>query len=38
MPRAFAYNPDEIQAGPSGPELIQIDEIVGLDNLEVTMP
>jgi hypothetical protein len=38
MTRAPADNPDEIRVGPSGPELIQIDEIVGLDNPEVTMP
>jgi hypothetical protein len=31
-------NPDEIWVGPSGPELIEIDEIVGLDNPEITMP
>jgi hypothetical protein len=33
-----ADNPDEIQVGPSGPELIEIDEIVGLDNPEITTP
>jgi hypothetical protein len=31
-------NPNEIQAGPSDPELIGIDEIVGLENTEVTTP
>jgi hypothetical protein len=35
---APADNPDEIRVGPSGPELIQIDEIVGSDNPEVTTP
>jgi hypothetical protein len=38
MTRAPTDNPDESRVGPSGPELIQIDEIVGLDNPEVTMP
>jgi hypothetical protein len=31
-------NPDEFQTGPSSPELIDIDEIVGLDNPETAMP
>jgi hypothetical protein len=31
-------NPDESQTGPSGPELINIDEITGLDNPEITTP
>jgi hypothetical protein len=31
-------NPDEIQAVPSGPNLIDIDEISGLKNSEVPMP
>jgi hypothetical protein len=31
-------NLDEIQVGPSGPELIKIDEITRLDNPEVTKP
>jgi hypothetical protein len=31
-------NPDEIQIGPSGPELIDIDEIIGLDDPEITTP
>jgi hypothetical protein len=29
---------DEIQIGPSVPELIDIDEIVELDNPEITTP
>jgi hypothetical protein len=35
---APADNPDERRAGPSVLELVLIDEIVGLDNLEVTTP
>jgi len=31
-------NPDETRVGPSDPELIEIDEITGLDNPEVTTP
>jgi hypothetical protein len=31
-------DPDEIRVGPSDHELIEIDEIVGLDNPEVTTP
>jgi hypothetical protein len=38
MKRVPANNPDESRASQSGPELIQIDEIIGLDNPEVTMP
>jgi hypothetical protein len=38
MMRIPAENLDEIRAGPSGPELLQIDEIIGLYNPEVTMP
>jgi hypothetical protein len=35
---ALADNPDEIRVGPSDPGLIEIDEIVGLDSPEITMP
>jgi hypothetical protein len=38
MTGSLADNPDEIQVIPSDPELIDIDEIVGLDNPEVTTP
>jgi hypothetical protein len=38
MTRAPADNPDESWVGPSSPKLIEIDEIVGLDNHEVTTP
>jgi hypothetical protein len=38
MPMLPANNPDEIQIGPSGPELIDVDEIVGLDDPEFTTP
>jgi len=38
MTRAHVDNPDECQAGRSGPELIKIDEIIELDNPKVTMP
>jgi hypothetical protein len=31
-------NPDRSQVGTSSPEFIDIDEIVGLDDLEFTMP
>jgi hypothetical protein len=31
-------NPERIQVGTSGPEFIDVDEIVGLDDLEFTMP
>jgi hypothetical protein len=31
-------NPDESWVGPSGREIIEIDEIIGLDNPEVTTP
>jgi hypothetical protein len=33
-----ADNPNEFQIGPSGPKLIDIDEIVGLDNFETATP
>jgi hypothetical protein len=33
-----ADKPNEIRVDPSGPNLIEIDEITGLDNLEITMP
>jgi hypothetical protein len=33
-----ANNPNEIQVGTSDPELIDIDEIVGLDSPEITTP
>jgi hypothetical protein len=38
MTRLPADNPDESQIGPSGPELIDIDEITGLDDPEFTTP
>jgi hypothetical protein len=38
MTRVPVDNPIEIQVGPSGPEPIQIEEIIGLDNPEVTTP
>jgi hypothetical protein len=38
MKRVLVDNPDESRAGPSGLEIIQIDEIVGLDDPEVTTP
>jgi hypothetical protein len=38
MTRSLDDNPDEIQMGPGNPELINIDEIVRLDNPEITMP
>jgi hypothetical protein len=38
MPVLPADNPDESQIGPSGPELIDVDEIVGLDDPEFTTP
>jgi hypothetical protein len=38
MERVSVNNPVENQGGPSGPELIQIKEIVKLDNPEVTIP
>jgi hypothetical protein len=39
MTRTFpADNPDEIQIGPSGPKLIDINEITRLDNPKITMP
>jgi hypothetical protein len=37
MTRLPDDNPDESQVGPSGPELIDIDEISRLDELEFTM-
>jgi hypothetical protein len=38
MTGAPTDNPDEIQVGPSDPELIEIYEITRLDNPEITMP
>ena len=38
MTRVPTDNPDKSQVGPSGPELIQIEKIIGLDNPEVTTP
>jgi hypothetical protein len=38
MTRTPTDNLDEIQSGPSGLELIQIDEIAGLDNPKITTP
>jgi hypothetical protein len=38
MERVTVDNPVESQEGPSGPELIQIDKIIELDDPEVTMP
>jgi hypothetical protein len=38
MVRVPFDNPVKIQVGPSGPELIQIEESIGFDNLEVTTP
>jgi hypothetical protein len=38
MERVPADNSVEIWVGPSGPELIQIEEIIELDNPEVTTP
>jgi hypothetical protein len=38
MKRVPFDNPVESRVGPSGPKIIQIDEIVGLYNLEVTTP
>jgi len=38
MERVPMKNPVESQVGPTGLELIQIEEIVMLDNLEVTTP
>jgi hypothetical protein len=38
MARVPADNPVEIRVGTSGLELIQIEEIVELDNPEVTTP
>jgi len=33
-----ANNPERIQVGTSGPEFIDVDKIVGLDDLEFNMP
>jgi hypothetical protein len=38
MERLPADNPDEDQMGPSSPEFINLDEITGLDNPELTTP
>jgi hypothetical protein len=38
MTESLADNPNVIQTGPSGPELIDIDEIVELDNPEIVTP
>jgi hypothetical protein len=38
MTRLPDDNPDESQTGPSGPELIDVDEITRLDDLEFTTP
>jgi hypothetical protein len=38
MTRIPTNNPDESQIGPSSPELIDIDEITGLNNPEFTSP
>jgi hypothetical protein len=38
MTRSPTDDPDESRVGPSSPEIKEIDEIEGLDNLEVTMP
>jgi hypothetical protein len=38
MTRLPVDNPDESQIGPSGPELIDVDEITGLDDPEFTTP
>jgi hypothetical protein len=38
MPLLPDDNPDESQTGPNGPELIDVDEIVGLDGSEFTTP
>jgi hypothetical protein len=38
IPVLPADNPNEIQIDPSGPELIGIDEIIGLDDPKFTTP
>jgi hypothetical protein len=38
MTRVPADNLIKIRGGPSDPESIQIEDITGLDNLEVSMP
>jgi hypothetical protein len=38
MTRVLADHPIKNWGGPSDPEPIQIEEIIGLDNLEVSMP
>jgi hypothetical protein len=38
MTRLPVDDPDEIQTGPSGPEFIDIDELIGLDDPKFTTP